>query len=76
MNIKNIKKTCIASAESREIIGSKEILKTTFFTKNEFANILFVPEDKPSAKKNQGNIPAINHKIKGKVSTGCDLKPT
>ena len=75
-NIKNIKKIWIASAESKEMIGSSEILKTTFLTRKEFAKILFVPDDKPSAKKNQGNIPAINHKIKGKLSTGCDLNPT
>ena len=74
--MKKIKKICIASAESREIIGSNEIRNTTFFTRKEFANILFVPEVKPSAKKNHGNIPAMSHKIKGKLSIGCDLNPT
>ena len=68
--MKKIKKIWIAKAESREIIGSRETLKTTFLTKNEFAIILLVPVDRPSAKKNQGNIPATSHKIKGKSSTG------
>lgn len=65
-----MKKICIASAESRDMIGSKEIRKTTFFTRKEFDKILLVPEESPSAKKNHGNIPAINHKINGKLSTG------
>lgn len=75
-NIKKIKKICIASAEINEIIGSREIRKTTFFTRKEFDTTLFVPEERPSAKKNHGNIPAMSHKINGKLSTGCDLNPT
>jgi len=59
-----------------ETIGSKLTLNTTFLTKKLFAVILFVPLVRPSAKKNQGNIPTTNHKIKGKLSMGCDLKPT
>ena len=58
------------------MMGSKEILKTTFLTRKEFDKILLVPDDSPSAKKNQGNIPAMSHNINGKLSTGWDLKPT
>ena len=79
MNIaymKIIKKRWIANAESNEIIGKRLTLKTTFFTRNVLEIILFVPADRPSAKKNHGKIPEINHKIKGKSPTGFDLKPT
>jgi len=71
-----MKNICIAKADNSDIIGKRETLKTTFFTKNEFATILLVPVDIPSAKKNQGNIPATSQRIKGKSSTGWDLKPT
>jgi hypothetical protein len=67
-----MKKICITREESSGIIGSKLMRKTTFFTKKLLAITLFVP----LAKKNQGIIPLISHKIKGKSSTGFDLKPT
>jgi len=76
INIKKIKNICIAKADRSDIIGRRLILKTTFFTKKLLARILFVLLANPSAKKNQGNIPASNQSIKGKLSTGCDLKPT
>jgi hypothetical protein len=71
-----MKKICITREESSGIIGSKLMRKTTFFTKKLLAITLFVPLLKVSAKKNQGIIPLISHKIKGKSSTGFDLKPT
>jgi len=74
--MKKMKKICIASAESKEIMGNRLTLKTTFLTKKALAIILLVPVERPSAKKNHGNIPAISHKIKGKLSTGWDLNPT
>jgi len=66
----------MARAENNEIIGKRETLKTTFFTKKALAMILFVPVERPSAKKNHGNIPATSHSINGKLSTGLDLNPT
>ena len=71
-----IKKRWITNAEISGIIGSKLTRKTTFFTRKLLARILLVPEDNASEKKNHGTIPATNHKINGKLSTGCDLKPT
>ena len=49
-NIKKIKKTWIARADNRGIIGNNETRKTTFLTRKEFAIILLVPEENPSAK--------------------------
>jgi hypothetical protein len=71
-----IKKRCITNAENKGIIGSKLTLKTTFLTRKLLARILLVPEDNASEKKNHGKIPVTNHKINGKLSTGCDLNPT
>ena len=59
-----------------ETMGNKLTLKTTFLTKNPLAVMLLVPFVSPSAKKNQGNIPATSHNIKGKLSIGFDLNPT
>ena len=64
----------MARALISETIGSKLTLKTTFFTKKLLATMLLVPFDKPSAKKNHGNMPVISHKMKGKSSTGCAFK--
>ena len=64
------------SAESKGMRGKRLTRNTTFLTRKEFMIILLVPVASPSAKKNHGNIPATNHKIKGKLSTGCDLNPT
>lgn len=66
----------MASADMICTIGSKETLNTTFLTKKLLVIIDCVLVCRLSAKKNQGIIPAINHRIKGMFSTGTLLNPT
>jgi hypothetical protein len=64
------------SADNIFIIGRMLTLNTTFLTIKLFSIIEYVALDRLSEKKNHGIMPAIIHSIKGKLSTGVDLKPT
>lgn len=64
------------SAESTLINGNKLTRNTTFLTKKLLSTTLLAEFEMASAIKNQGIMPATNHKMNGKFSTGTARKPT